>query len=552
MRLDYEDRRACSDGSLAWPAGRWVAPILIGIVAVVIAPAADGAENGAERRAPNVLLILADDLGFSDLGCYGGEIETPNLDRLAAGGLRFTRFYNTARCWPTRSCILTGYYAQQIRMDPPRGRLPSWTRVLPHYLKPLGYRCYHSGKWHLFGAPAAVADAGFDHSYKLDDTDRYFSPNAHLEDDRPLPPVRPDEGYYATTAIADHAIRCLKEHAEQHAQRPFFQYLAFIAPHFPLHALAEDFEHYRGRYREGWDSVRRKRWERLRAMGIVDCELSAIDPSLKPRYLKPDLLATIGAGEIDHATAWTELTAEQQSLQATKMALHAAMVHRMDREIGRVVDQVRAMGALEDTVIFFLSDNGADATLMVRGDGHDTEARPGSAESFFCLGPGWASAANAPFRRHKVWVHEGGISTPLIVHWPHGIAARGELRHQVGHVIDFVPTLVELAGTAPGNAVKDPAVPPLPGRSLIPAIVGDNPIERDYLFFSHEKNRALRIGDWKLVSAFETGDRWELYDLSRDRAESVDLAAREADRAAEMAARWTRLEAEFRRAAGEP
>ncbi|MCL4195365.1 MAG: sulfatase-like hydrolase/transferase, partial [Thermoguttaceae bacterium] len=204
------------------------------------------------------------------------------------------------------------------------------------------------------------------------------------------------------------------------------------------------------------------------------------------------------------------------------------------------------------TVIFFLSDNGADATLMVRGDGHDAEARPGSAESFFCLGPGWASAANAPFRRHKVWVHEGGISTPLIVHWPRGIAAQGELRHQVGHVIDFVPTLLELAGRASGNAVKDPAAPPLPGRSLLPAIVGNNTIERDYLFFSHEKNRALRIGDWKLVSAFETGDRWELYDLSRDRAESVDLAAREADRAGKMAAQWIRLEEEFRRAAGEP
>src|SRR4051812_7900719 len=215
-------------------------PFLRPALCLAVLLAAPIALRAAEPGRPNVLLILADDMGFSDAGCYGGEIQTPNLDRLAANGLRFTQFYNTARCWPTRASLLTGYYAQQVRMDPPQGRIPQWTRVLPHYLKPLGYRCYHSGKWHLTGAPKAVRDAGFDHSYKIDDHARYFAPQAHSEDDRRLPPVTPGSGYYATTAIADHAIRCLKEHSEQHADKPFFQYLAFTSPHFPLHALPED------------------------------------------------------------------------------------------------------------------------------------------------------------------------------------------------------------------------------------------------------------------------------------------------------------------------
>ncbi|MBM3892725.1 MAG: arylsulfatase, partial [Verrucomicrobia bacterium] len=229
----------------------------------MLAPAATNLLS-AERRPPNFLIILADDLGFSDIGCYGGEIETPNLDRLAADGLRFTQFYNTARCWPTRSCIMSGYYAQQIRMDPPRGRLPAWARLVPHYLKPLGYRSYHIGKWHVTGAPKPCADGGFDRSYWFQDWDRYFSPTEHWENDVLAPPVKPDSGYYATTAFADHAIKCLKEHAEKHAGQPFFQYLAFIAPHFPLHALPEDIASYRDRYLEGWDVVRERRWKRLR------------------------------------------------------------------------------------------------------------------------------------------------------------------------------------------------------------------------------------------------------------------------------------------------
>jgi arylsulfatase len=421
--------------------------------------------------------------------------------------------------------------------------------VLPHYLKPLGYRCYHSGKWHLLGAPKPVADGGFDHSYRFEDWDRYFSPARHFEDDRLAPPVKPGSGYYATTAFADHAIKCLKDHAKNYPDRPFFSYLAFISPHFPLHALPEDIARYRDRYLEGWDAVRERRWQRLRAMGIVSCDLSPLDTKLTPRYFKPELLQQVGPGEVEHAVPWNTLSDEQKRFQATKMAIHAAMVDRMDREIGRVLDQIRAMGAFENTLIFFLSDNGADATLLVRGEGHDQSAPPGSWRSFLCIGPGWASASNAPFRRHKIWVHEGGIATPLIVHWPKGIAARGELRHDLGHVIDFVPTLCGLAGAKPEGVWNGATVPPLPGRSLVPALAKDGAVTRDFLFFHHEGNRALRMGNWKLVSAREDRDAWELFDLATDRCEKFNVADQHPDLLRQMEARWSALEAEYRRLA---
>ncbi len=502
--------------------------ILAGIAACGGMP---GVERPAER--PNLLVFLADDLGFSDIGCYGGEIRTPNLDALAKGGLRFTQFYNTARCWPTRSALLSGYYPHQIRMDPPRGRLPGWTRLLSHQLRPAGYRSYHSGKWHVNGAPKAVADGGFDRSYKLDDHDRYHAPKRHLEDDKPLPEGKT----YVTTFIADHAIRCLKEHADRYADRPFFSYVAFTSPHFPLHALREDVDRYRDRYLEGWDRVREQRMARLRKEGIVLGELPPGDPEFRPRYLKPEFLTRLGAGETERVVAWETLTPEQKRFQATKMAIHAAMVDRMDQEIGRVLDQVRAMGRLENTVVLFLSDNGADATLLIRGDGHDPAADPGSGASYLCIGPGWATASNTPFRWHKIWVHEGGISTPFIVPWPRGLAARGELRHTAGHVTDVVPTLLELAGVAPLST----GAPPFPGRSLVPALARDVPIPRDEIYFHHEGNRALRQGDWKLVSARERENRWELYDLSRDRAEMHDLAASQPVRVRAMEARWKEL-----------
>jgi arylsulfatase len=514
-------------------------------------PAAVGNGHGRGRQRPNFVVIVADDMGFSDPGCYGGEVRTPNLDGLARGGIRFSQAYSTARCWPSRTCLLTGYYAQQVRMDPPEGRLPAWARVLPDYLKPAGYRCLHAGKWHLMGAPKVVADGGFDRSYVIHDHDRYFCPQKHELDDRPLAAIQPGSDFYLTTHIADRAIGFLDQHAASHGSDPFCLFLAFTSPHFPLHAPAADIERYRQVYLEGWDRIRERRWRRMRRMGLVRCALPPAGPEIVPPWnLSPeDLARMIGPGEAARAVPWETLSDEQRRFQATKMAIHAAMVDRMDREIGRVIGKLEAMGARDDTVVLFVSDNGASAEQIIRGDKHDAAAAPGSAKSYLCLGPGWSTAANTPFRLHKSWVHEGGISSPLIVNWPSGIAARGELRHAPCHFVDVIPTLADLAGVTIQPHHGGRTAPPLPGVSLVPAFGEDRAIERDCLYFHHIGNRALRVGDWKLVAAAQ--GPWELYDLETDRSEMRNLAARYPDRVAEMAARWQRLEDTFRSQAGQ-
>ena len=358
-----------------------------------------------------------------------------------------------------------------------------------------------------------------------------------------------DSGYYTSTAFADHAIRCLREHAEKHPGQPFFSYLAFTVPHFPLQAPAEDIARYRDRYLKGWEALREERLQRQQAQSLVSCGLSAAEPRIGPPYPFPKDLERLGTNEVNRPLPWGSLTPAQQRFQADKMAVHAAMIDRMDRELGRVLDQVRAMGAWDNTLILFASDNGASAEIMVRGDGHDPQAEPGSAGSFLCLGPGWSTAANTPFRRHKTWVHEGGIATPLVAHWPAGIAARNELRRDLCHVIDIVPTALALAGARP----EPPAgAPPLPGLSLAPAFAKDGAASHDFLFFSHEGNRALRAGDYKLVSATCDGDAWELYDLAADRGEQRNLAAAQPDRVRDLAARWQALSDRYAKDAGAP
>ncbi|MCX7886966.1 MAG: arylsulfatase [Verrucomicrobiae bacterium] len=497
------------------------------------------------QEKPNFLIIFADDLGYSDLGCYGGEISTPNLDRLAANGLRFTQFYNTTRCWPSRAALMTGYYAQQIRRDAfpggpggARGVRPQWARLLPDLLRPVGYRSYHSGKWHIDGKQL---ENGFDRAYCLDDWNRNFNPQNHTEDDKPLPPVALGSGYYSSTAITDYAIKYLREHAAQHAGRPFFLYLNYIVPHFPLQAPSDYIAKYRAKYGVGWDVIRKQRYARLRKMGIVNCPLSPLEPNVGPPYHHPDAFEKLGPGEVRFPIPWRELTAQQREFQSTKMAIHAAMVDHMDHEIGRVIEQLRAMNALDNTLILFLTDNGASAEIMVRGDGHDPNAPPGSAATFLCLGPGWSSAANTPFRRHKVWVHEGGIATPLIAHWPKGIHTRGKLRHTPMHVIDIAATVLELAG-----ARLHPEAPPCPAKSLVPLFQKDGTVQHDYLWWLHEGNRAIRVGNWKLVSAAKDGGEWELYDMKTDRSETRNLAARYPEKVKELAALWQQKADEFR------
>jgi arylsulfatase len=506
------------------------------------APTANAAApaDAADGKRPNIIFILADDSGFSDIGCYGSEIATPHLDGLAAEGLRFTQFYNTARCWPTRAALMTGYYAQQVHRDAlpglgggGRGVRQGWARMLPDFLKPHGYRNYHSGKWHLDGK---VLDAGYDRSLNVRNQGNFFTAAGNQIDDQPIQPAADESDYYTTTATVDHAIECLKEHAEAHGQQPFFHYLAFIAPHFPLHAPPEDIARYRDRYLDGWDKMREERFARQQAMGLLDTTLSPLEPEVGPPYHFPDDLETLGPGEINRPIPWTELTDEQQRFQATKMAIHAAMVDRMDREIGRLLAQLKAMDAYENTLIFYASDNGASAEIMVRDGGHDPEAPPGSAASYLCLGPGFSSACNTPFRRHKTWVHEGGISTPLIVHWPAGIEAHGEFRRTPAHMIDIVPTILDVAGIEKPSHWDGEPIPPAPGKSLLPAFATDVEIARDSLWWLHEGNRAIRVGDWKLVAA--EGDPWELYDLRTDRAEVDNLVEARPEKAAALEQRW--------------
>lgn len=500
--------------------------------------------GAAAAPRPNVLLILADDLGYSDLGCYGSEIDTPHLDSIAENGLRFTQFYNTARCWPTRGALLTGYYPQQIRRDAlptvPGGggdqnQRPAWAELLPKRLKEVGYRSYHTGKWHIDGKPVAE---GFDHSYYLQDQGRFFNPTKHFKDDEPLPPVEKNSGFYGTVALADHAIEMLKDHAANHADSPFFHYLAFAAPHFPLHALPGDIELYQDAYTEGWEVVRARRWQRMRQLGLLDGELSRPETDLGPPYHFPEAFKILGPGEINKPVSWKSLTEAQKTFQSGKMAIHAAMIHRMDLEIGRVFDQIKAMGQWENTLVLFLSDNGASAEIMVRDDGHDPTLPPGSAGTYLCLGPGWSTVSNTPFRRHKTWTHEGGISTPLLASWPAGIPARGEIRTTPGHVIDMAPTLLELAGAKP---LAD--APPLPGKSLVPVFAKDTEPLHETLWWFHDGHKALRKGDWKVVAPKD--EPWELYDLAKDRDESTDLSVARAEKLRELVAEWDRLTAEF-------
>lgn len=486
-------------------------------LACLLAPWAAHAQ--APARRPNIVVILADDLGFSDLGCYGGEIQTPNLDKLAAGGLRFTQFYNTARCWPSRAALLTGYYPQQVNRDPP-GRRPRWAALLPELLKPAGYRSYHSGKWHVDGPVLAT---GFERSYLVVDQDRYFSPQNHQLDDQLLPKPKPEKDYYATQAIARHAAGWLKDHDVKHHGEPFFLYLAFTCPHFPLQALPEDIARYRDRYKDGWDVLRRQRFDRMRQMGIVNCSLSERTPGVP---------------------AWDSVDRKQREGWQWRMAVHAAMVDRMDREIGRVLDQLRPVW--NETLLLFCSDNGASAERIVRGDGHDPAAPPGSARTFLCLEEPGANLANTPLRKSKIFTHEGGIATPLIAHWPAGIPARGELRHTPAHLIDLAPTLLELAGLEPPTQSGGMERPPWPGRSLVPALARDVTIDRPFLFFHHEQNRALRSGDWKLVASGDSAP-WELYNLAVDRSETHDLAVQHPDKVKALAAIWQKQDETYRR-----
>lgn len=476
---------------------------------------AAAAGRAATPARPNIVLVMADDMGFSDLGCYGSEIPTPNIDRLARGGMRFTQFYNAARCCPTRASLLTGLYPHQagighmgrsLGVPSYQGHLNSRSVTLGEALRPAGYTTLMVGKWHV-GAERGQwpCDRGFDESYALlGGAANYFQPKAFLRNDREV--RAGGDGYYVTDDLSAQAAGMIGKHGR--SGRPFFLYLAFTAPHFPIQAPAEDIARHRGRYRLGWDELRRRRHQRMIELGIVDRAWP-----LSPR--PPDAPAWESGGNHDE---WD-----------LRMAVYAAMIERLDRGVGRVLDALRETGAASNTLVLFLSDNGACAETK---QGGEPGAAIGSAASNTTYELPWANASNTPFRYYKHWAHEGGIATPLIASWP-GVIREGTLTRETGHVIDVMPTFLEAAGA---SYPKD-RLPP-EGRGLLPALRGGRLDRERALYWEHEGNRAVRQGRFKLVAGY--GRDWDLYDMIRDRTEMDNLAARHPDRVRELGALYDR------------
>ena len=484
-------------------------------------------EAGEDQR-PNIVVILADDMGYSDLGCFGGEISTPNLDRLAEGGLRFTGFYNSARCCPSRAALLTGLYPHQSgmgHMDQDwglpsyRGRLNDCCFTLGELLQQAGYRTILAGKWHVGDERGGwPLDRGFERFYGTPQGGgHYFRmlPDRQLVQGEEV--VEPPADWYSTEAFTDQAVRYVREAAEE--GKPFFCYLAYFAPHYPLHARPDEIAPYLGKYREGWEVARAGRFCRQVEMGIVPSGVQLSPPSAEiPR--------------------WEGV--RKQAEMDRRMAVYAAQVSNLDRGVGRLVAELERADVLENTLLMFLSDNGATMAGgplgFTRTDRGKRGAETGTADSYASAGMGWANVSNTPFRDYKSRVYEGGIATPLIVHWPAKIRDRGAIRRQVGHVIDLVPTCLAAADVDYPTERDGKAILPLEGKSLLPAFEAATAEPRT-LCWEHMGNRAVREGKWKLVALH--GKPWELYDLDSDPTETNNLADGDPERARRMAAIYT-------------
>ena len=476
---------------------------------------------------PNIIVILVDDMGFSDLSCYGSEIPTPNLDALAANGVRFTQFYNTARCCPTRAALLTGLYSHQTGVGHMmedkgvpgyQGHLNDSCVTIAEVLKPAGYFTAMSGKWHV-GQHAGVAPwtRGFDRSLNAAAGGFYFSthPRAELflngekiaNDDKRLP-----ANWYSTDLWTTFGLKFIDEAIAE--KKPFYLHLCHNAPHFSLQAPAEDIAKFRGKYKAGWGAIRDARYARQKELGIID---PAWEKSPRPKDVQ----------------AWNELSAEEQDRFDHIMAVYAAVVHHMDKAVGDLVAGLKQRGVLDNTLILFMSDNGGNAESGPNGK---TIGDPSQGKSDWFCGESWAFVENTPFRRFKHFNHEGGIASPLIAHWPQGIAAKNELRTQPAHLIDVMATCVDVTGAAYPKDFKGHAITPMEGRSLVPAFA-NKPIERDAIYWEHEGNAAIRVGDSKLVR-FGRNGAWELYDMKTDRTELHDLAAAQPGKAKDLADKW--------------
>ncbi len=504
------------------------------------------------ERPPNILLILCDDLGYSDLGCYGGEIRTPHLDRLASEGMRFTQFYNGAVCVMTRAALTTGLYPRHGK----GGLLRPDMVTLGEVMREAGYATGLIGKWHLGSeAPKHPIDRGFDEYYGLlDGCCNFFNPAKPdpmfynggkiraFARNRERITEFPDD-YYTTNAFTDEAVAFIKSKIKnqksaignQDSPPPFFLHLCYTAPHYPLHAPPEDIARYRGKYADGYDALRTRRHQRQIAMGLFDesVALSPIDPKTSDH--RQDF----------EVTPWDQLDDATRAREEQRMEVYAAMVDRLDQGIGRVLDALEESGAAENTIVLFLSDNGGCASWpnsnpeKFAGFLEYNEGIPvGDARGYELVGPGWGWAQNAPFRRHKTWTYEGGIATPMIARWP-GVVTEGKITRQPGHVVDFMPTLLALAGGVYPDTRDGHPIPPMEGESLLPIFRGETRKRSEPLCWALYGNRAVRQGDWKLV--WGGGDRrWELYDLSVDRSETNDIAKQNPERVAEMTAYWER------------
>lgn len=534
----------------------------------------------ASAERPNFVVILSDDMGYSDIGCYGGEIETPHLDGLANDGLRFTQFYNTGRCCPTRASLLTGLYPHQAGMghmtEPRKTRdgqpMPGYTGgingpgvTMAEVLGEAGYRTYLSGKWHVTqhkrnpNGPKHnwPLQRGFDEFYgTIIGGGNFWDPGGLCRSNDWVTPYtdkayqpwgdrRPESGeYYYTQAISDNAVSFLKDHDREHGDQPLFLYVAYTAAHWPMHALPEDIAKYQGRFDAGYDLLRKERFDRMKQLGVLP----------------------VGAELSDTVGDWQSIKRREWELRC--MEVYAAMVDRMDAGIGQIVEELREQGRLNNTLILYMQDNGGCAEMMGRkpskkwataageplpddhffsssgpplrdrttGEAHvGFPVMPGPPGTFIGYGRDWANVSNTPFRWYKHYVHEGGIATPLVAHWPAGFDARGEIRDQPSHLIDLMATAVDLAEADYPAERNGTSVPPPAGVSLRPAFANDL-LERESIYWEHEGHCAVRTGDWKLVRLRKGG--WELYDLSKDRSELHDLAADQPDRVAAMAADW--------------
>ena len=494
-----------------------------------------------KSNRPNVVLILNDDMGFSDIGCYGGEIETPNLDRLAANGLRFSQFYNTARCSPSRASMLTGLHPHQTGVgiltydsgpEGYAGNLNKRCVTIPQVLKRNGYRTYMSGKWHIASSLTKPTDTwpmqrGFDEFFgTIIGAGSFYDPNTLTRgNDNVEHEAKENAAFFYTEAISDQAVAFIDKHKREHADTPFFEYVAYTAPHWPLHAHDEDIAKYKGRFDKGWDALREARLDKLVEWGILHggWKLSPRDPT---------------------QPAWP--AAEHKAWLLRCMEVYAAQVDRMDQGIGRILAALERHDHLNDTVILFLSDNGACAEdipenvtvdelvnkLMIAKShtragepvhfGNDPARMPGPENTYQSYGTAWANLSNTPFRLYKHWIHEGGISTPLIVHWPNGIVEKGGVRHAPGYLPDIMATILDLTGSEYPSTFDGHDIEPLEGTSLRPVFDHDGH-DRPPMFWEHEGNAAVRIGTWKLVRNYPAP--WELYDMEADRTEQNDLAA---------------------------